>query len=305
MFKSRSVLGKVNAPLKHHPAVIWLKRQPATVFLYNGLLDLCCRDVQGYIFVATTGRSGTTSLCRVLEQAVDGAICFHEPHPIMFSDYSREKHVDREEYFRHLFFTQKRIYIKRAAAGKKYYVETNHQFIKNFAFAAIPYFVSKIRIIHLKRDPVSVARSFYSINSVPGKAPRGHYYMLDPDEPTNIIRIPELFDGHNEFRHDFYRCIWYWYEIEARVHAMKERYPDVGWVNMTTEELNDKAALRAMFEKLGIPVDASRLERVVCLRENVRVEEKKEVLPWKQCDEMNRKLRTRIEEVYGQGFLSD
>ncbi|MGB7933335.1 MAG: hypothetical protein WCH04_14105 [Gammaproteobacteria bacterium] len=285
-----------------HPVVVALKRNPVTVTLYNAWLDFLCRDVECYIFVATTGRSGTTSLSRVFETVLDGAICLHEPPPVMFSDYPRGQGIDRDDYFRRLFWVLKRTYIKRDAAGHRYYLETNHQFIKNFAVPAIEYFGPKTRIIHLKRDPVSVAASFLAINSVPAKTQRGHYYMLDPDESTNIIRIPELSDDSSEFGHDLYKCLWYWYETEARVQAMKERYPNVVWVDVTTDQLNDRAALQAMFDRLGIPVSADRLDRAVSIRENLRTEEKKEIVDLARCEEMDRKLRGKIEAVYGKKF---
>ena len=290
---------------RHHPLVMPLKRNPLVVAAVNAWLDFLCRNVERYIFVATTGRSGTVSLARVFEKAVDGAVCLHEPYPIMFSDYPRGQGIDRERYFREVFENLKTIYIKRAAAGHRYYVETNHQFIKNFAVPAIGYFKNKIRIIHLRRDPVSVASSFLSIDSVPENTQRGHYYMLEPSDSTNIIRIPELSDNGGEFGHDLYKCLWYWYETEARVADLKKRYPEAGWVTIGTEQLNDRAALSAMFERLGIPVTSERLSRSVSIRENLRTEEKKSVMDPDQCDEMNRKLRTRIEKQYGKTFLFD
>jgi hypothetical protein len=295
--------GKAGRIWTRHPAAIALKRHPITVSLYNAWLDLLCRNVERYIFVATTGRSGTASLTRAFETAVDGVVCFHEPHPVMFSDYPRGHGINREVYFRKLFWTLKRTYIKRAAAGHRYYLETNHQFIKNFAASAIEYFGPKIRIIHLKRDPVSVASSFLAIDSVPVKTKRGHFYMLDPDEPTNLIRIPDLWNGSGEFEHDLYKCLWYWYETEARVRAIKERYPGVIWVDITTEQLNDRSVLKAMFDRLKIPVSPDRLDRAVAIRENLRTEEKKGIMDRARGEEMDRKLRTKIEQVYGKRFL--
>ena len=86
-----------------HPAVVALKRNPVTVTLFNAWLDFRCRNLECYIFVATTGRSGTTSLARVFETVLDGAIRLHEPPPVMFSDYPRGQGIDRDDYFRRLF----------------------------------------------------------------------------------------------------------------------------------------------------------------------------------------------------------
>lgn len=282
---------------RKHPVVVGLKRNRVVGALYNGWLDLLCRNVESYIFVATTGRSGTSSLTRVFETAVDAVASRHEPHPVMFSDFPQG--IDREEYFQKLFRTLKRIYIKRAAAGHRYYLETNHQFIKNFAVPAIEHFGSKIRIIHLKRDPVSVAASFFAIGSIPVNTQRGRYYLLDPSDHTNLIRMPELLDVSGQFGHDLYKCLWYWYEIEARVKVIRQRYPAVTWVDVETEQLNDLTALRSMFEQLGISVRPDRLSRAVSIRENRRTEEKREVVDQVRCEEMNRKLKARILELYG------
>jgi hypothetical protein len=239
----------------------------------------------------------------MFEIAVEGAACFHEPHPIMLSDYPRGEGVNREEHFRRLFLTLKRIYIQRAAAGHRYYVETNHQFIKNFAAPAIEYFGAKIRIIHLKRDPVSVASSFWAIDSVPGRMSRGHYFMLDPDDSSNLIRIPEVSKGTGEFAHDFYKCLWYCYETEARVRAIRERYPSVVWADIWTEELEDTTKLEAMFDRLGVEVVRDRLKGAASIHANLRIEEKREVMDRARCEEMNLKLRAEIERTCGKEVL--
>lgn len=288
-----------------HPVMVSLKRYPLTVAAYNAWLDFLCRKVEAFVFVATTGRSGTTSLTRILENTVDGVICVHEPHPVMFSDYPREEGFDRGEYFRKLFWTLKRTYIKRAAAGHRFYVETNHQFIKNFAVPAIEYFGSKIRIVHLKRDPVSVATSFLAIDSVPVKTKRGHYYMLDPRESSNLIRMPELMNGNGDFSHDLYKCLWYWYETEARVQEMKRRYPPVVWVDITTDQLNDKAVLKDMFVRLGMPVSPERFMETAPVRENLRNEEKKEAPDRLLGEAMNAKLKDKIKQLYGGRYVFD
>ncbi|MBD3401949.1 hypothetical protein GF420_03565, partial [candidate division GN15 bacterium] len=76
-----------------------LKYNPITVNMYNRMLDGRCRTVEGYVFVATTGRSGSQSLSKIF-QAADDAVCFHEPYPIMYADYPDPE--NKKAYFRHL-----------------------------------------------------------------------------------------------------------------------------------------------------------------------------------------------------------
>ena len=77
-----------------------LKYSPAVVGLYEKILEQRCASVDSYIFVATTGRSGSTSLSRIFE-AADNAVCLHEPYPAMQS-----RHPDpasKKAFFEHKF----------------------------------------------------------------------------------------------------------------------------------------------------------------------------------------------------------
>jgi hypothetical protein len=276
-----------------------LKHNPLTVSLYNGLLESRTRNVEAYVFVATTGRSGSESLARIFA-AADNAITLHEPSPIMFSDYTDAS--SKEAYFRRIFRSKKRIYIKRAAAGHRYYVETNHQFIKNFINFAIPEFRDKVRIIHMYRDPVAVASSFYSINSIPGRSGSGERYLLHPGEQDNRVDISDLLLSDPEFDHDFYRCLWYWYEIETRIREYKEKYPRIVWHDIQTQQLNDQASLEAMFESLGIKYDQVKLGRLVGSRANKKTSLKKRALAVEDATAMHDRLLAKMEMRYGKNF---
>lgn len=106
-----------------------LKNNLLTVYIYNKYLDYRCAGVKAYIFVATIGRTGTDSLSKIFK-VVDEMATFHGPHPIMLNNYSAN--VNKQNYFDDLFYRLKRVYIKRAAIGKRYYLETNHMFVKIF-----------------------------------------------------------------------------------------------------------------------------------------------------------------------------
>lgn len=276
-----------------------LKHNCIPVYVCNKILDYRCRKVKAYIFVATTGRSGTVSLSKIF-QGVDKAVCFHEPYPYM--SYPSPSEIDKNAYFHDMFYTKKRFHIKKAAIGHDYYVETSHLFIKNFVSFAIECFGSKIKIIHLVRDPVSVATSFYKIDSIPGKTERGKKYLLNPHDSENIIQIADLLYESSEFDNDLYKCLWYWYEIEARIRMIRQKYKNTTFLKLRTEDLNNKDMLLQMLRELDMPFENSKLDRLVGVHANTKLSEKVRNLSIEECKIMNDKLLNRMEERYGKNF---
>ena len=278
-----------------------MKLNRLTSSVYNRMLDLRCKDVRAYVFVATTGRSGSESLAKIFG-AVPDSVCLHEPYPIMVNDCPEG--VDPEKYFDDLFYLKKRINIKRTASRYRYYMETNHLFFQNFLERSVETFGDRIRIIHMVRNPVSVGSSFYSIQSIPGTTKNGKLYLIDPAGDDNLIMMNDMLGGDGEFGHDLYKCLWYWYESEARIRKLKERYPHVSWYRLETEELNDNTRLLDMFNILGIPVDAQRLQNLVGTRVNVKTDQKRKSLSLDDCRAFDEKLRGKIRERYGIEFLT-
>jgi hypothetical protein len=218
----------------------------------------------------------------------------------MYSDFPEG--ADKTAYFDRIFYQRKRINVKRDAAGHRYYAETNHQFIKNYFTQSVDYFGDKLRVIHMYRDPLEVALSFYSIDSIPGKTPDGKLYMLDPAHHDNLIQINDLLTGDPAFGHDLYRCLWYWYEIESRVRKYKAEFPDIIWAELATEELNDKKALMRMFEQLGVAFNIENLGRLAGSRENTSKARGKKPANPADSEEMSARLLNRMEKRYGKGF---
>lgn len=276
-----------------------LKYIPLNVAIYNALLRYRCRSVQAYVFVATTGRSGSESLSKIFE-VVDGAVCYHEPYPIMFNDSPAGSEPKR--YLEDRFKKIKRINIRRSAAGHRYYVETNHQFIKNFCSLALDHFGKKIRIIHLVRHPVQVATSFHAIGSIPGETRNGQIYLLDPKAEDNRIKLSDLLYSIAGFSHDYFKCLWYWYEVETRIKQLKASHPDVLWSSIETHNLNDRNALMHLFQEIGIDVDSGKLESVVGTRRNTKAVMKAKEIPVEECKLMHKQLLARMEERYGVDF---
>ena len=79
---------KLHNELTHHNLKISLKNRIASnrliSLLLNIVLKAMTKNVKSYIFVATTGRSGTTSLSTIFE-GCSGVKTFHEPYPVMYT----------------------------------------------------------------------------------------------------------------------------------------------------------------------------------------------------------------------------
>lgn len=276
-----------------------IKYNPLTVSLYNAFLRSRCRRVAAYIFVATTGRSGSESLSRILA-AVDGAASFHEPYPIMFRDYPPG--TDQDRYFARNFNRIKRINIRRSAAGNRYYIETNHQFIKNFSAHVVHHFRDKVKIIHLVRPAEEVAGSFYSIDSIPGRTRNGLIYLLDPRAQDNLVQISDVLYSGQGFHHDYYKCLWYWYEVETRFKKFRSTYRAVPWVRLNVSDLNDKHILLEKMAILGIEADADKLEPLIGTHCNRKSSEKLQKVSREEKRFMHLRLLDRMEERYGKAF---
>jgi hypothetical protein len=243
------------------------KHNPLTSFLFGRLTEHRGKNLEWLIFTATTGRSGTMSLARIFS-AVDSCASYHEPWPDMHGEELVNLDVDNNPYARFLYKTVKSVNIRRYARGMRYYFEANHMFIKSFYPYVLEDFPGKIKVIHLFRDPVKVANSIYSLGHYPGNE-TGNMWYLDYRAPSNKIRVAEILDGDENYDHVFYKCLWYWYEIEERVKDFREQHPNVPVVDFRTEDLNDQDSIMVMLDKLGVPYDIARIVNATGVRENL------------------------------------
>lgn len=248
-----------------HPTI---RNHPLVVAAVDQALRFANRRAV-FVFVATTGRSGSAALTSVFK-SVEGALCCHEPWPPMTDDVLPGE--DRAAHFAHLFRNDKRLIVRRAALGRRCYLETNHQFVKRFADLAVAEFGDSLRIIHLVRDPLAVARSFHRIGSVPGRTERGRLWLLDPDDADNLLPLGDLLRDDGPLPHDLHRCVWYWYETEARIAALQARTPAVTWARLHTADINDPVRMGGLFEGFGLAYDRARLESLVGVRHNTKTQ---------------------------------
>ena len=267
-----------------------LRYNPIIRSAYNVWLRLLTCGVKSYVFCATTGRSGTETLARLIDCAPNVA-AFHEPYPKMKNDTPDRYNLT----LRDVFLLIKRNTIRKSSIGYKHYFESNHLFILNYADLAVSEFGKKVKIIHLRRDVVDVARSFFAIESIPGRTESGIKWMPHPFKKTNIIQLSEELQ---RLDHPFYSCLWYWYEVEARIQRFKQMYPWVPVYFIRTQDLNCRDKLKNMFEFFGFAWDEDAINNVIGKSHNVKPKRKKNVLGVSEAVEMNRILLNILKDRY-------
>jgi hypothetical protein len=204
--------------------------------------------VERFIFCATTGRSGTSTLATILA-AGDGNVSSHEPFPQMNSYVLRAAAAGRRSVVRAAWHGLKLPAILIAARQSRIYIETNHQFLKVFANLAYQEFGSRLTVIHLVRNRLAVARSLYELGQIPGTHAASRW-LPNPLASTNAVPFPE--PGGDELNHPLHRCLWYCVETEVRAAAARQSFEESDWVDLGVEELGSEAAMRQLDETLNL-----------------------------------------------------
>ncbi len=212
------------------------------------------------IFTLTSARSGTLYLRSLFRNNVRDCVCRHEPffdwgNPTLFGRVIYDAYAGRYDRVRALL-AKKRQYIDRLKG--RAYLESSHAFLKSAYVAALEFF-PHLRLIHLVRDPLKVAKSeayrqrwrerFHApFHFYRGDDGRRHFaWALTGNEP--IFRI---FDGQTLSL--FQWCFIQWIEIENRAMAFlnEHRLHDRCLTLHTPLDLNDRAKIEALFRALGL-----------------------------------------------------
>jgi hypothetical protein len=250
-------------PLKHNSIVAGLALR---------LLELRNRKLEKLIFTATTGRSGTLTLSKIFS-AVPGCASIHEARPVMNGSVLKAASYGDAALVARVYRQVKAVNILRAAVGYRYYVEANHLFIKAFAQHAFEDFGERLAVIHLVRPAVEVATSICGLQDHPGTE-RGNYWWLDYKAPSNLIPMAEILDSDPEFSHPFYKALWYWHEIEARIAAFHAQTPTLKMVRFETGWFNDLPRICLLLDELGIEYQRSAIARMIGTREHTKESQK-------------------------------
>ena len=249
--------------------------------------------------MASTGRSGTRTLQAVFD-VLPNSVSFHEPGPILNGDVLQRYNDGDDDLARRVFLTRKVPRILQAAAFKTWYLETNHMFIKCFANEAAHYFGDRLKVIHLYRRPEEVASSFLYRGSIPGTS-QGNDWTLNYRAARNEIQIADELSDGGQFSHDFYRCLWYWYETEARLARFRLEHPNVFVYSLATEDINRSEPLAQLVKAMRIDIDGELIEAVVGTRENSSPTTPTipEVIVDEELQEFHTLCRSKLEQIDG------
>ncbi|MEM0915193.1 MAG: hypothetical protein AAGK09_11360 [Planctomycetota bacterium] len=249
------------------------RETPVVRHALRAIADATCR---GYVYVATTGHSGTTSLTEIFRGDPRCCGAHHTNVPMNGWAVSAYEHGELDVLREHLR-RHKLPQIYRHAAGHRCYVETNHLFMKSFASLMPEFLGDRLKVIRLRRDPLLVATSLVTRGPIPGVNADGFRWLGDYRAPRVRLPMVDVLEGDPRFAHGFYKAVWHTYEIEARYREFKRENPGIVCVEIGTAELNDREAISQLVRDLGIGEPHPGMLARVGTRANVG--KKKRVIP--------------------------
>jgi hypothetical protein len=225
-----------------------------------------------YIFSINTGRSGSHYLSKVLKE-FKNINSFHEPFPIMngkpMAEFLQGNPLKMREKM------EEKINTINSSFDKKYYIETNHTFIKGFGWL-IPSYIAheNIGVILLKRNSEEIIKSLYRINCSP-LTYKGFNWIMNPvmKNPINKVsnydklkyRILFFISGLSKSKKKSFSkrlkvvkkfelkfLEWYVKETYAQANKFKNEFPKIKIYETTVEKLNDVQEFQKMFDFFGL-----------------------------------------------------
>jgi hypothetical protein len=222
------------------------------------------REVQA-IFTLASGRSGTHFLYELIRRNAVDCVTRHETYgfnPSMFGRPIYDYAVGEPERIRRLVERKRRIV---ESCGAHTYVETSHAFLKSW-FCVAPEFFSRLKLLHIIRDPLYVAKSEVSREELIKKlrVPFCHYRGGDGRRYFlwSLTGLEPIFRHFNGF--ELTRFQWYviqWIEIENRAMRFLDEFQKHGdcFTLQSPRELNSAERVSRMFPFLGLQMRSEEI----------------------------------------------
>jgi len=261
---------------------------------FKTIFKYISKPYESYIFVISTGRSGTGTLFEIFN-TIEDTVAYHEPKPIMNDTLMIDNNNNNSTKAKEIFFKVKSNIIQYDNIFKKNknYMESNHMFIKSFHEFAYDLYKNKLKVIYLHRNPILVAKSFYEIGSIPGTN-KGNKWLLDYKAKNNLLQLKNELE--NDYKHDYYKCLWYCYEIEKRANKFQKEHSDLKFIKIDTEELNNAKTVENLLNFLNCKFNDKILNKTVGKKFNQKSKNKKNVLDIQECENMNKQFISLIQE---------
>ncbi len=207
------------------------------------------------VFAASPGRSGTEYLARLFETA-KRTVAHHEATPTMTGAWLRRiayEDPDRSYVERSMKCDAIRLELEQVPDGGLY-VDTTHMFIKTFADVVIDGFDHRqISVLVPHRPLVQLASSMLALGWFSELAPAWPDWLLSPTCPQSRFPMsPDEVTGRLDL------IIGYVLDSELRTRELRERTPEVDWVDLDVNRISDETVVRDLFAHLLTgPTDAT------------------------------------------------
>jgi len=212
------------------------------------------------IFTLSSARSGTLYLRHLFQNNVRDCVCRHEPffdwgNPTLFGRAIYDAYAGRIERVGALL-ARKRRYIERLPGEA--YLESSHAFLKSAYVVALDSFPN-LRLVHLIRDPLKVARSAAYREAWRRRVHAPFHFYKGDDGKKHFVWA--LTGNEEIFRHfepatpSLFQ--WYlleWIEIENRAMSFLQQHQlHSRCVTLRVpRDLNDVATIQKMFDTFGL-----------------------------------------------------
>jgi hypothetical protein len=212
------------------------------------------------IFTLTNGRSGTKFLCDLLRNNAANCVCRHEPYfdwgnPTMFG-MPISDHMRNDKKAIRPLLERKRKAIEKHRPNV--YVETSHAFLKSYYDQAVEFFPD-IRLIHLVRNPLDVAKSEANRESQIHKyrLPFVHYRGRDGNIYFRwaLTRKEQIFQHFDLSKLSLFQIyLIQWIEVENRAISFLDRFDKHGdcFTLLSPRDINAPARIQEMLRFLGL-----------------------------------------------------
>jgi hypothetical protein len=248
-----------------------------------------------YVFSINSGRSGSNYLARIFSAAVN-TIAVHEANPSMAGeDWMNCVQFDGYE----ASYKKRKVKVDAILSGlpaNANYVESNHMFIKTFFDVCVDAFGDQLAVVFLRRRLAESLKSFCELEYF-GRNAESAKWMCRSDAVTRAIEPIAPFEEMDLYE----RIISYLVDIEARGQRFKSTYPKIQVLEYRVEELNDRATVIDMFDRLGFAGTAG-LDSLIGKPINRRTSRKRifdSPIPLSVCEE---KVEEYLSKATGLGI---
>jgi hypothetical protein len=222
-----------------------------------------------HLFCINPGRSGSQYLAQLLGTA-EGVAAFHEPEPTMSGAPLHQ--INAAPYAASLADRRVKLdgiaRLVAAHPNARVYAETNHMFIKTF-FDVVVEALDDVEVIHLRRDPALVLKSFVELGYF---SPLNHAWPDWMSSPNAATAAQRCVDADAKLD-PFDLSIAYLFDIAARAARFRRDHPAVPVHEVNLGEILDAAGARSFLQRLRL-TPTSRTNEVAGVVVNARAHKK-------------------------------